>query len=260
MCRLLAAPAADRLDRTWQEIYKSTVNNVSPPEMSTVATVLVDEQCAIPAGLATMADFRRWSRTPEFPTVGRIDWVASQIEVDMSPEDIFTHGVLKTEIVGRLWALAKGRGIHLFTGETRVSSIAADLSVEPDVVAVTDASFDAGRVRLVPAAGGLPDRFVELEGGPDLVVEIVSDSSVAKDTRRLPAAYHAARVGEFWLVDARGPEVLFTIQRFEPAGYVEDRTATGIPRSALFGCGFTLARSRNQHGRPVYDLVAHPLA
>ena len=45
------------------------------------------------------------------------------------------------------------------------------------------------------------------------MIEIVSDSSVAKDTRRLPAAYHKAGVGEFWLVDARGPETSFTIHR-----------------------------------------------
>ncbi len=35
-------------------------------------------------------------------------------------------------------------------------------------------------------------RYVELEGAPDLVVEIVSDSSVAKDTQRLPPRYAAA--------------------------------------------------------------------
>jgi len=59
-----------------------------------MATVLIDEQCVIPAGIATLADFRRWVVSPEFPATGRIDWVASRIEVDMSPEDLFTHGTL----------------------------------------------------------------------------------------------------------------------------------------------------------------------
>ena len=171
----------------------------------------------------------------------------------MSPEDIFTHGTLKSEIVRSLANLAKDRGMHLFTGETRVSNPSADLSVEPDVVIVTD----AGRVRPVPAASSKPDRFVEFEGSPDLVIEIVSDSSVAKDTRRLPTAYHKAGVTEFWLVDARDPEVSFTIHRWEPAGYAPDHTAAGLPHSALFGCGFSLTRSRNPQGRPVYDLAAH---
>ena len=221
-----------------------------------MASVLVEDQCLIPGDLATLAAFRRWAVSDEFPPVGRIDWVASHIEVDMSPEDIFTHGTLKTALVGRLWPLAQDRGIHLFTGETRVSSVAGDLSVEPDVVAVSDAAIDAGRVRLVPASGGRPDRFTELEGTPDLVVEIVSDASVKKDTQRLPAAYHAAGIREFWLIDARGPEVRFTIHRWEPAGYVASLTADGRGFSTVFGCGFTLVRSRNAGGRFIYDLAA----
>ena len=50
------------------------------------------------------------------------------------------------------------------------------------------------------------------------MVEIVSDASVKKDTERLPAAYHAAGIREFWLIDARGVEVRFTIHRWEPIG------------------------------------------
>lgn len=223
-----------------------------------MASILVDEQCLIPDGLATLADFRRWAASPEFPPRGRIDWIGSRIEVDMSPEDIFMHGTLKTEIVGVLWKLAKPRAMHLFTGETRVSSAAGDVSAEPDVVAVSEDAIDAGRVRLIPSATGKPDRFTELEGAPDLIVEIVSDASVAKDTRRLPAAYHAAGVREFWLVDARGAEVSFTIHRRADAGYVAAVAADGFARSDVFDCGFALRRSRNPHGRFVYDLLVRP--
>ena len=63
--------------------------------------------------------------------------------------------------------------------------------------------FVAGRVRLVPKASSETADYIEIEGPPDLIVEIVSDSSVCKDTKRLPAAYFAAGVPEFWLVDAR---------------------------------------------------------
>lgn len=220
-----------------------------------MASILVDEQCLIPDGIASLADFRRWALSPAFPERGRIDWIGSRIEVDMSPEDIFMHGTLKTEIVRVLGTLAKDRAMHLFTGETRVSSVAGDVSAEPDVVAVFDAAFDAGHVRLVPSAAGKPDRFIELEGGPDLIVEIVSDSSVAKDTRRLPAAYHAAGVREFWLVDARGADVLFTIHRHEADGFVATAPVDGFARSDVFNCGFAIRRSRNPHGRLIYDLL-----
>jgi hypothetical protein len=60
---------------------------------------------------------------------------------------------------------------------TRVVSVTARLSVEPDVLAVLWESLDAGRVREVPAASRKEGRFIELEGAPDLVVEVVSDSS-----------------------------------------------------------------------------------
>ena len=220
-----------------------------------MATVLVEGQCLIPGDLATLAAFRRWAVSEEFPQTGRIDWVSSHIEVDMSPEDIFTHGTLKTEIVRVLGTLAKDRGMHIFTGETRVSSVAGDLSVEPDVVVVSDAAIDAGRVRLVPASGGRPDRFTELEGAPDLVVEIVSDAAVKKDTERLPAAYHAAGIREFWLIDARGADVRFTIHRWEPSGYVASTAPDGGSLSTVFGCGFVVVRSRNAGGRFVYDLA-----
>jgi hypothetical protein len=223
-----------------------------------MATVLVAEQCQIPGDVGSLEAFRRWARSPAFPEAGRIDWVESCIEVDMSPEDIFTHGTLKSELVRVLGALAKPRSMHLFTGETRVSSAVADLSVEPDVVVVSEAALVAGRVRLVPAAGGRPDRFVELEGGPDLVVEIVSDASVKKDTQRLPRAYHAAGVQEFWLIDARGPDACLAIHRWEPAGWAADTGTGGVCRSAVFACGFTLTRSRNPQGRFVYDLIACP--
>jgi Uma2 family endonuclease len=221
-----------------------------------MATILFEDDCLIPDGLSTLAAFRRWAVSPDFPQRGRIDWVASCIEVDMSPEDIFTHGTLKTAIVARVWPLTSARAMHLFTGETRISSVEGNLSVEPDVVVVSDDAFETGQVRLVPSAGGRPDRFVELEGGPDLVVEIVSDSSVRKDTQRLPAAYHAAGVREFWLIDARGAEVSFTIHRREASGYVATACGDGLCRSEVFGCDFRLVRSRNPHGRFVYDLIA----
>lgn len=223
-----------------------------------MATVLVDDQCRIPGDLATLAAFRRWALSDDFPTSGRIDWVASHIEVEMSPEDIFTHGTLKTALIARLWPLATYRGIHLFAGETRVSSEAGDLSVEPDVVAISEGAIEGGRVRLVPAAGGRPDRFVEIEGAPDLIVEIVSDSSVRKDNHRLPASYHAAGVREFWLIDARRADVQFAIHRWEPSGYVADISRDSVCRSTVFSCTFALVRSRNAAGRFIYDLVAGP--
>ena len=43
-------------------------------------------------------------------------------------------------------------------------------------------------VRLTPKAGGEADRFVELEGGPELVVEIVSDAALTARGCRSPVS------------------------------------------------------------------------
>jgi Uma2 family endonuclease len=219
-----------------------------------MATVLIDEATEIPDGVASLTAFRQWATGGDFPKQGRIDWVGSRIEVDMSPEDLFTHGSVKAEIVRVLGNLCKARSMHLFTGETRVSSADGDVSAEPDVVVVSDAALSDGRVRLVPSAGGRPDRYVELEGGVDLIVEIVSDSSVTKDTQRLLAAYRAAGVKEYWVIDARGEDVHFAIHCWADGERgVEMSPEQGL--SAVFSTQFALTRHRNPAGRFVYDLV-----
>lgn len=221
-----------------------------------VTTILFEERFEMPLDIGSLSDFRRWARSPAFPADGRVDFVTGRIEVDMSPEDLFTHGIVKTEILGVLWRRVKaGRLGHLFSDRTRVSSPAADLSAEPDIVFLSGETLDAGTVHLVPGSGSEEGRYVEIEGGPDLTVEIVRDSSATKDTARLPEAYHRAGTLEYWLVDARREQLLFRIHRrgragFEPVAPDPD----GYQASALFDCAFRLDRSRDRRGHPTYDL------
>jgi Uma2 family endonuclease len=218
--------------------------------------IIFEEQIEIPMSLRSLADFRAWAATGAFPERGRIDYLAGRIEVDMSPEDLHTHGILKTEIVmvvaRRVKELRLG---EIYSDRGRVSNVQADLSVEPDVVVVSNEALNAGRVRLVPRVSGREDRYLEMEGSPELVVEIVSDSSVAKDTQRLPQAYFAAGVAEFWLVDARGADLFFRIHRrgqtaYEPA----DSDPQGYQHSAVLAAWYRLDRSRNEFGRICFDL------
>ncbi len=91
--------------------------------------------------------------------------------------------------------------------------------------------------------------------GSDLIVEIVSDASVRKDTERLPGLYHAAGVREFWLVDARGPDLVFRIHRPGASGY-EPALASpdGFQYSAVLDRWYQLHRARNRHGRIAFEL------
>jgi Uma2 family endonuclease len=225
------------------------------PLMTTTASVILEDEVEIPF-LGSLADFRAWALSAEFPQRGRIDYLDGRIEVDMSPEDLFTHNTLKSEIVHVLVRITKPSGLgYVFSDRARVSSPAARLSVEPDVVFVSYEAIQQQRVRLVPKASQEAGRYMEIEGAPDLVVEIVSDSSITKDTRRLPPAYHQAGVREFWLIDARREQLLFQIHHHAPAGFdPAPADAEGFQTSLVFPTGFRLLRHRDQRGQWIYDL------
>ena len=218
-------------------------------------SVIFEERLEVPLGLATLADFRRWALSDEFPEQGRIDYLQGSVEVDMSPENLFTHGAPKVELVRALAQRVKQLpGWLIFTDRTRISCPPAEFSVEPDLVVIRGSTLADGRVRLIPSASGLPGQFVELEGAPDLIVEVVSQGSVAKDTRRLPAAFFEGGVPEYWLVDAR-QDLSFCIflrgsDDFVPAAIGVD----GFQFSPVLGCHYRLQRTTDPHGYWSYDL------
>ncbi len=219
-------------------------------------TVILDEDFRVPL-VGSLAEFRAWALSDSYPETGRIDYLGGRIEVDVSPEDLFTHGKLKTTLIAVLQQrIADGDLGDLFSDRTRVSCPEADLSVEPDLVFVSYDAVESGRVRLVPKASGERDRYVELEGAADLVVEIVSDRSARKDMERLPEAYWRARIAEFWLADARGSALVFQIRHWTPQGYQLAPTgADSAQRSAIFPTWFSITRRRNRAGRWSYDVA-----
>ena len=216
-----------------------------------------EEPVEIPLDILSLADFRRWALSEAFPDRGRIDFVAGKIEVDVSPEELFSHGALKGLVCTRLFERVEQHDLgHVFTSRTRVSCPAADLSVEPDIVFLSHEAIDSGRVRLVPKASGEPGRYVEVEGPPELIVEIVSDSSVTKDTQRLPAAYAEAGVREFWLADARREPLVFQIHHLTGKDYAKaEPDAEGLLKSEVFACRFRLDARRDARGHWKFDLV-----
>src|SRR5207245_4371696 len=92
----------------------------------------------------------------------------------------------------------------------------ADISGEPDALFVSHAAVAAGRVQSVE---GKREGVIALEGTPDMVLEVVSDSSEKKDFQTLRKAYWEAGIPEYWLVDARGKTLVFDILKHGPQGY-----------------------------------------
>src|SRR5207253_1770358 len=124
-----------------------------------------------------------------------------------------------------LGGLAKTGRLGLYMPDGMLlSNEEANLSCQPDGTFVSHQTLEEERIRLVE---GKDEGYVELEGTPDMVLEVVSNSSVEKDTETLRDLYWQAGIPEYWLVDARGEAVTFEILRHTPRGYVSTRKQSG---------------------------------
>src|SRR5262249_37060874 len=169
------------------------------------------EHIQIPSWVVALESFRRWSDDDAFPEKGRISFLKGDVWVDMSKEQLFDHNQVKSEINTVLFVLVKTNHLgRYFTDGAYLSNADADVSNQPDGMFVATATLQEGRVRVVEGRG---HGHVELEGTPDLVLEVVRDGSVEKDTVVLRQAYAEAGIREYWLVDGRKEPLRFDVLR-----------------------------------------------
>ncbi|MCI0457887.1 MAG: Uma2 family endonuclease [Gemmataceae bacterium] len=230
----------------------------SPPKSAAARPHADRLSVRIPVTASTLAGFRAWALSDAFPEHVRAAFIGQEIYLDMSNEELETHNMIKTEVTYVLVGLNRARrsGTYYSDG-VLVTHEEAGVSNNPDGTFVTDDSLQAGRVRLVPRAGE-QGQFTELEGTPDWAMEIVSNSSVEKDTHQLREAYHRAGIREYWLIDARGEEIGFQILYWRKSGYVAAPSKDGWQRSRVFGCSFRLERRRDPVGLWEYTLHVRP--
>jgi Uma2 family endonuclease len=204
----------------------------------------------VPGWVTDRKSFLRWTKDESFPEFGRIDYLAGELWIDMSEEQLFTHNQVKLAFYVSLGRLTEEEELgRFFPDGARVTHPEADLSAKPDGVFISDSRVEQMRVRLV---AGAQRGYVRIEGGPDMVLEIVSDSSVHKDTVRLRQLYHAAGVREYWLVDAREEPPVFDILRHTAKGFAATPKQGGWVRSAVFGKAFRLQQSTDRLGQARY--------
>lgn len=217
---------------------------------------LIDDWLQVPFEAFTFDGFRAWAHSAGFPTTIKATYADGSIEIDMSPEEQESHGKLKVQIVGRLGAIIEKEQLgDLLVERTMLTCAKADLSTEPDILFCSWQSYRTGRV--VPREWKEHSgRYVEIAGAPDLVIELISNSSEAKDKRTLKRKYWKAGIPEYWLIDARGEAIDFQIFRRGKRGYqAVEPDPQGYRRSAVLNRSFRITRRLNPVGRYAYRLL-----
>jgi Uma2 family endonuclease len=210
----------------------------------------------VPIRALTLEGFREWATSADFPAHLRAAFLDREVYLDMSGhEEAEAHVGVKTEVYAVLAPLVRQEKLGKFYADgVLLTNEEAGVSNNPDATFCSRKSLRSGRVRVVPREGQ-PGRFQDMVGTPDWVMEVVSDGSVEKDTEELREAYHRAGIPEYWLIDARGDEINFTILLHRKAGYVAAQVKEGWQRSKVFGRDFRLTRQQDEFGLWEYTLA-----
>ncbi len=135
----------------------------------------------------TWTEYRTWSDDERWEI---IDGVA----YNMSPAPSTRHQRMVSNFHGVLYRMLSGKACRPFMAPTDVRLSETDV-VQPDILVVCDPA------RITPS---------HIEGAPDLVVEVLSPSTSAKDLREKKWLYQRSGVREYLVVD---PLELY-VQRF----------------------------------------------
>jgi len=196
---------------------------------------------SIPLSAGTPSGFREWAFSPAFPEGVRGTLVNGNILIDMTSEHLDTHNFVKLEVTSVLYSLVRSKNLGLLASDgALLTNEKAGLSSEPDACFVSHTSFKSGKVRRVKSVS--KGKAQSWEGAADWVLEVVSDSSVQKDTVLLPTAYYRAGIKEYWLIDARKREIDFRILVWQSGGYAPQPRRGGWIHSPVFNCRFSLQR------------------
>jgi Uma2 family endonuclease len=199
--------------------------------------------------LRDFARFRAWTKSAAYPARGDYSFLEGDVWIDLVQETL-AHNQVRVSFapLAKLITDARlghfvGRGMRLVHQSTRVST-------EPDGVFVSYEALRSGRVQLENGVDSL-----EIIGAPDMVLEIVSKTSIQKDTVALRELYATAGIPEYWLVDPLGDELAFDILRLTARGYSASRKSDGWIKSAVFGKSFKLVQDEGSGGLPAYRLL-----
>ena len=147
----------------------------------------------------------------------------------MSPSPTWIHQAISSSLHREIANFLKGKTCRIFAAPFDVRLNAGDghdTVVQPDLVVICD------RSKLSDTGYG---------GAPDLVIEILSQSSAGRDKVLKFNQYLKAGVREYWIVDPDSKTVTVNILdngRYYTTAYAETDT---LPVNVLEGCVINLA-------------------
>jgi Uma2 family endonuclease len=216
--------------------------------------VIIDGSVWVPADVVDLDSFCRWASSDPYPEWGRISYLDGTIWVDLSMEDLYRHNQVKKAFATALDRLVESLTLgRLIPDGMLLRNNAANLSTVPDGIFVSYDALRGGQVRRLESK--TPAGYTQLDGSPEMVLEVVSESSVEKDTVDLRGMYWRAGILEYWLVDARAATPRFNILRRGRKGYTATRKqAGGWVKSTVFDRSFQLTQTTDPLGDPLYTL------
>lgn len=170
----------------------------------------------------TYADYLTWQFTD------RVELIMGKI-FKMSPAPSSRHQHAVSVIHGTIFQFLKGKPCKVFPAPFDVSlpdaSGVSQTVVQPDITVICD-----------------PSRITEqgCNGAPDMVVEVISKSSVKKDLHEKYGIYEKAGVKEYWIVQPQDRTlIIFTLteaghyQPYKPLTTGDIATSQVLPGLAI---------------------------
>jgi Uma2 family endonuclease len=164
----------------------------------------------------TYADYLQWDTDERYEVIDGIAYAMA------SPTA--AHQIISGELFGEIREFLKEKPCKVFAAPFDVRLFPEEDNcdttvVQPDILVVCDKSkLKDGKA---------------CKGAPDLIIEVLSKSSVIMDRKVKMEVYRDAGVREYWVVDAEAREVLVNI--LNNGRYVSTVYKDSVPSSVLSG-------------------------
>jgi len=183
----------------------------------------------------TYEDYCSWEYSGCLELIDGVPYIDGTAYLDglpnaMAPGASERHQTISGEIFSQLHTFLRGKPCKVLHTpfDVRLSVDEGDTVVQPDILVVCDLS------KLKGGKG--------VDGAPDLIIEILSPSSVKNDLVTKKRLYLQSGVREYWIIDPESR--IATTHILHELGYISrsyDEHDTEVPVEVLDGCTINFA-------------------